>query len=113
MSRLLAEHDRLVVAAADRGVRRQVRRRRSRSSTEAEGADRRGPGAARQPERHGRRPVLDEWLTRNEDYDVALRNLYKALSKVGTKVTKATRAARRRRRPRRAPSCRPTPAAWS
>src|SRR4029453_13601340 len=37
--------------------------------------------------------VLDEWLARNEDYDVALQNLYRALSKVGTKVTKATRAA--------------------
>ena len=37
--------------------------------------------------------VLDEWLTRNENYDVALQNLYTALSKVGTKITKATRAA--------------------
>ena len=37
--------------------------------------------------------VLDEWLTRNEKYDVALGNLYKAISKVGSKVTKATHAA--------------------
>jgi ribosomal protein L12E/L44/L45/RPP1/RPP2 len=37
--------------------------------------------------------VLDEWLDRDAAYDVALRNLYKAISKVGTKVTAATQAA--------------------
>lgn len=37
--------------------------------------------------------VLDEWLTRNGDYDVALKNLYTAIKKVGKKVTDATRAA--------------------
>jgi hypothetical protein len=37
--------------------------------------------------------VLDQWLSRNEDYDVALRNLYKEISKVGKRVTAATRAA--------------------
>ena len=37
--------------------------------------------------------VLDEWIKRNADYDVALRDLYQAISKVGGKVTAATRAA--------------------
>ena len=37
--------------------------------------------------------VLDQWLERNQTYDVALRNLYKAISKVGKKVTAATKAA--------------------
>jgi len=37
--------------------------------------------------------VLDEWLNRNADYDVALKNLYKAIKKVGKKVTASTRAA--------------------
>jgi hypothetical protein len=37
--------------------------------------------------------VLDQWLDRNADYDVALRNLYKALSKVGSRVTDAVRKA--------------------
>ena len=37
--------------------------------------------------------VLDEWLDRDADYDVALRNLYKAISKVGKKVTPAAQAA--------------------
>ena len=37
--------------------------------------------------------VLDEWLNRNGDYDVALKNLYTAIQKVGRKVTDATRAA--------------------
>jgi hypothetical protein len=37
--------------------------------------------------------VLDEWIKRNEDYDTALRNLYKAISKVGKTVTPAVRNA--------------------
>ena len=37
--------------------------------------------------------VLDEWLNRNADYDVALRGLYKAISTVGGRVTDATRKA--------------------
>jgi hypothetical protein len=37
--------------------------------------------------------VLDEWIKRNETYDVALRNLYKAISKVGKTVTPAVRNA--------------------
>ena len=37
--------------------------------------------------------VLDDWLGRNEAYDVALHDLYKAISKVRGKITSATRAA--------------------
>jgi len=37
--------------------------------------------------------VLDEWIKRNSDYDTALRNLYKAISKVGKTVTPAVRNA--------------------
>ena len=37
--------------------------------------------------------VLDEWLNRNGDYDVALKNLYTAIKKVGKKVTDSTRQA--------------------
>ena len=37
--------------------------------------------------------VLDEWLNRNGDYDVALKNLYTAIKKVSKKVTDATRQA--------------------
>ena len=37
--------------------------------------------------------VLDEWIQRNETYDTALRNLYKAISKVGRTVTPAVRNA--------------------
>lgn len=37
--------------------------------------------------------VLDEWLDRNEAYDVALRGLYQALDDVGGRVTKAVRDA--------------------
>lgn len=37
--------------------------------------------------------VLDEWIKRNENYDTALRNLYKAISKVGRTVTPAVRNA--------------------
>ena len=37
--------------------------------------------------------VLDEWIRRNENYDAALRNLYKAIAKVGRTVTPAVRNA--------------------
>ena len=37
--------------------------------------------------------VLDQWISRNADYDVALGNLYTEISKVKGKVTAATRAA--------------------
>ena len=37
--------------------------------------------------------ILDQWLDRNDAYDVALRNLYVAYSKVGGQVTAELRAA--------------------
>jgi hypothetical protein len=37
--------------------------------------------------------VLDEWIRRNQNYDTALRNLYKAIAKVGRTVTPAVRSA--------------------
>ncbi|HEY6014831.1 MAG TPA: hypothetical protein VIU37_12520, partial [Candidatus Limnocylindrales bacterium] len=38
-------------------------------------------------------PVLDQWLDRNAAYDKALRELYKVISKVGSRVTDAVRKA--------------------
>jgi hypothetical protein len=92
MSRILAEHDRLVVAAADRGIR-------AKYADAIKLLDRaKGQITAARALRDSLKAtvdvsVLDEWLTRNEKYDVALGNLYKAISKVGSKVTKATHAA--------------------
>ena len=92
MSRLLAEHDRLVVAAADRGVNARYASAikvidEAMAQITAARALRDKLSASVDVS------VLDEWLTRNENYDVALQDLYEALSKVGTKITKATRAA--------------------
>ena len=96
MSRILAEHDRLVVAAADRGIRAKYADAikvldRAKAQITAARALRDSLSATVDV------TVLDEWLTRNEKYDVALGNLYKAISKVGSKVTKATHAAVSRR----------------
>ena len=92
MSRLLAEHDRLVALATERG--RSARYAdaiklldQAESQTRAARLLRDKLAATVEVS------VLDEWLDRGADYDVALRNLYKAISKVGTKVTDATRAA--------------------
>lgn len=92
MSRILAEHDRLVVAAADRGIRAKYADAikvldRAKGQITAARALRDSLSATVDV------TVLDEWLTRNEKYDVALQNLYKAFSKVGSKVTKAMHAA--------------------
>ena len=54
--------------------------------------------------------MLDQWLERNQAYDVALRNLYKEISKVGKKLSPATKAAVKAGPPL-APACHPTPAA--
>lgn len=42
--------------------------------------------------------VLDEWIERNTNYDVALRRLYAALDRSGGKVTLAVQSARREER---------------
>jgi hypothetical protein len=92
MSTLLAEHDRLVGQAAERG----------RLAKYAEAMKLIDEAEAQLVAARAIRDklvntvdvsVLDEWIKRNADYDVALRNLYKAISKVGGKVTAATRAA--------------------
>jgi len=92
MSVALAEHDRLVGAAADSGVHAKY----AAALKLLDGAD------AQLALAHGIRDqlvatvdvsVLDEWLARNGEYDVALRNLYVAISKVGKTATAALRAA--------------------
>jgi hypothetical protein len=92
MSRILAEHDSLVVAAADRGVRAKYADAikvldKAKAQIAAARALRDSLSATVDV------TVLDEWLARNENYDVALQNLYKAFTKVGSKVTKAMHAA--------------------
>jgi hypothetical protein len=86
MSALLAEHDRLVGLAAERG--RQARY--ADAAKFLDGAD--AQIAAAQTLRNQLAntvdvTVLDQWLSRNGDYDIALRNLYKQISKVGKKST--------------------------
>ena len=92
MSRLLAEHDRLVGLAAERGRLAKYVDAVKLLDDAALQID-----AARilrnQLVATVEVSVLDRWLDRNADYDVALRNLYTAISKVGKKVTDATRAA--------------------
>lgn len=92
MSRLLAEHDRLVVSAAGRGVQAKyadaIKVLDQAKAQIAAARELRNVLSATVDV-----SVLDEWLTRNENYDVALQNLYKAISTVGKKITSATRAA--------------------
>jgi len=92
MSALLAEHDRLVGVAADRGVH-------ARYADAIKLIDQAGAQIAAARTLRNQLAitvdvsVLDEWLGRNDDYDIALRNLYSAISKVSRTVTPATRAA--------------------
>ena len=92
MSMLLAEHDRLVGLAAERG-------RLARYADAIKLLDQASLQIASARVLRDQLvatvevSVLDQWLDRNADYDVALRNLYKAISKVGKKVTAATRVA--------------------
>jgi hypothetical protein len=91
MSALLAAHDSLIVQAAERG--RQAKYADAMKLIDQAEAQ---ITAARQLRDQLVSTVdvtvLDDWLTRNSDYDVALRNLYNAISKVGRQVTAATRA---------------------
>ena len=92
MSGHLSEHDRLVIAAADRGVQAKYADAikvldRAKAQIGAARALRDRLSATVDVS------VLDEWLARNEEYDIALQDLYKAISRVGSKVTSATRAA--------------------
>lgn len=92
MSGLLAEHDRLVLLAAERG-----RMARYAEAIKLLDQAEKQITAARvlrdKLVATVEVSVLDEWLDRDADYDVALRNLYRAISKVGRKVTAATQAA--------------------
>ena len=92
MSALLASHDSLVVEAADSGVHAKY----------AAAIKLLGQASAQLAEARVLRDqltktvdvsVLDEWISRNADYDTALANLYREIAKVKGKVTAATRAA--------------------
>lgn len=92
LSALLDEHDQAVLAAAEQG-------RDARYDAAVETLD--GADAAIAAARDLRDvlsrtvdvSVLDEWLDRNEAYDVALRGLYVALDDVGGRVTNDVREA--------------------
>jgi len=92
MSALLAEHDRLVGLAAARGrLAKYADAIKLLDQAEARIVDARV--LRDQLVATVEVSVLDQWLDRDAAYDVALRNLYTAISKVGNKVTDATRAA--------------------
>jgi hypothetical protein len=92
MSQLLAEHDRLVGLAAMRG--RQARYKDALTLLGRAGDQLTAAHAMRdQLSNTVDVSVLDEWLSRNETYDAALGNLYKAISTVGGKVTDKVRKA--------------------
>ena len=92
MSRLLAEHDRLIGQAAERGrLAKYADAMKLITQAEAQLASART--LRDQLANTVDVSVLDEWVARNAAYDVALRNLYDAISKVGKTVTAATRAA--------------------
>jgi hypothetical protein len=93
MSDLLAKHDDLVAQAAERG--------RAARYDEAiallDQADETIAEARRLRDQLANTvdvTVLDQWLDRNANYDQALRNLYKVISKVGSRVTEAELQAR-------------------
>jgi hypothetical protein len=92
MSMLLAEHDRLVGQAAVRG--RQARYKDAITFVDQARAQLKDAHTLRdQLSNTVDVSVLDEWLSRNETYDTALRNLYKAISTVRGKVTDTVRKA--------------------
>jgi hypothetical protein len=92
MSELLAKHDGLVVQAAEQG-RLAKYAEAIKLLDEASAEIKAARELRNQLVRTVDVSVLDEWLTRNGDYDTALRNLYTEISKVGRTVTEATRAA--------------------
>jgi len=92
MSKLLAEHDRLIGEAAAQGRSAKYAQAiklidQAEQQLTAARAIRDKLAATVEVS------VLDEWISRNAAYDVALRDLYDAISKVGRTVTAATRAA--------------------
>ena len=92
MSQLLSEHDRLIGLATEQG--RLAKYAAAMKFIDQAQAQLAGARALRdQLAKTVDVSVLDEWVKRNANYDVALRKLYEAISKVGKKVTAATRAA--------------------
>lgn len=92
MSDLLATHDDLVAQAATEG--RAARYDRALALLDQ--ADATIAQARRLRDQLANTvdvTVLDQWLDRNADYDKALRDLYKAISKVGSRVTDPVRKA--------------------
>jgi hypothetical protein len=92
MSDLLARHDDLVAQAAERGRAAKY----DEAMTLLDQADATIAQARLLRNQLANTvdvTVLDQWLNRNADYDVALRGLYKVISKVGTRVTDAVRKA--------------------
>lgn len=92
MSGLLARHDELVVQAAQRGRAARY----ADALTLLDQADATIVQARRLRDQLANTvdvTVLDQWLDRNAAYDKALRGLYKAISKVGSRVTDAVRKA--------------------
>jgi hypothetical protein len=92
MSTALGEHDRLVGQAAERGrLAKYAEAMKLIDGAEAQLATARA--IRDQLVNTVDVSVLDEWIKRNAEYDVALRKLYEAISKVSGRVTAATRAA--------------------
>jgi hypothetical protein len=92
MSELLASHDSLVAKAADSGVHAKYPAAlKLLDQASAQLADARV--IRDQLVNTVDVSVLDEWISRNANYDVALGDLYKEIAKVKGKVTAATRAA--------------------
>lgn len=92
MSTLLARHDELVVQAAERGRAAKY----GDAAALLDQADATIAGARQLRDQLANTvdvTVLDQWLDRNADYDVALRGLYKAISTVSGKVTDSVRNA--------------------
>jgi hypothetical protein len=92
MSTLLAEHDRLVTQAVDRG---RAARYDDAIKKIAEAAAQLDVAKVERDQLANTVDVstLDEWIGRNAAYDDALRDLYRVIPKVGKKVTPKIRAA--------------------
>jgi len=92
LSASLAEHDRLVGVAAERG--RAAKYKEALASLDlASGEIATSRTLRTQFATTVDVTVLDQWLERNESYDKALRGLYVALDKVGGRVTDKVRNA--------------------
>ncbi len=92
MSALLADHDRLVHLAVERGRLAkygEAIKLIDEASAQLDAARVQRDQLAATVDVS----VLDDWIARNAAYDVALRDLYRVIPNVGKKVTKTIRAA--------------------